>query len=42
MLARAYLRWPERRDFKVDVIEWQPGDEPGIKAGTLTIARHYA
>ncbi len=42
MLARAYLRWAERRDFKVDVIEWQPGDEAGIKAGTLTIAGDYA
>ncbi len=42
MLARAYLRWAGRRDFKVDVIEWQPGDEAGIKAGTLTIAGDYA
>ncbi len=42
MLARAYLRWAERRDFKVEVIEWQPGDEAGIKAGTLTIAGDYA
>ena len=42
MLARAYLRWAERRDFKVEIIEWQPGDEAGIKAGTLTIAGDYA
>ena len=42
MLVRAYLRWAERRDFKVEVIEWQPGDEAGIKAGTLTIAGDYA
>ena len=38
MLARAYLKWAERRDFKVQIIEWQPGDEAGIKAATLTVA----
>ena len=42
MLARAYLRWAERREFKVEVIEWQPGDEAGIKAATLTITGDYA
>jgi len=42
MLVRAYLRWAERRDFKVEVIEWQPGDEAGIKAATLTISGDYA
>jgi peptide chain release factor 2 len=42
MLARAYLKWAERRDFKVQIIEWQPGDEAGIKAATLTVAGDYA
>ena len=42
MLARAYLRWAERRKFKVEVIEWQPGDEAGIKAATVTVAGEYA
>ena len=42
MLVRAYLRWAERRDFKVEVIEWQPGDEAGIKAATLTVTGDYA
>ena len=42
MLVRAYLRWAERREFKVEVIEWQPGDEAGIKAATVTITGDYA
>tara|TARA_Y100000588_G_scaffold151948_1_gene166036 strand:+ start:688 stop:1635 length:948 start_codon:yes stop_codon:yes gene_type:complete len=42
MLVRAYMRWAERREFKVDVIEWQPGDEAGIKAATLEVTGDYA
>ena len=42
MLARAYLRWAERRAFTAEVIEWQPGDEAGIKAATLTMSGDYA
>ena len=42
MLLRMYLRWVERRGFKRDVIDLQPGDEAGIKSATLTIAGDYA
>ena len=42
MLVRAYLRWAERRDFKVEIIEWQAGDEAGIKAATLIVTGDYA
>jgi peptide chain release factor 2 len=31
MLYRMYLRWAERHDFKVEVLDYQPGDEAGIK-----------
>jgi len=31
MLYRMYLRWSERRDFKVEVLDHQNGDEAGIK-----------
>jgi peptide chain release factor 2 len=31
MLYRMYLRWSERHDFKVEVLDYQPGDEAGIK-----------
>ena len=42
MLLRMYLRWTERRGFKREVIDLQPGDEAGIKSATLTIAGDYA
>jgi peptide chain release factor 2 len=31
MLYRMYLRWAERRGFKVEVLDYQVGDEAGIK-----------
>ncbi len=42
MLLRMYLRWTERRGFKADVIDLQPGDEAGIKSATLTVSGDYA
>jgi len=42
MLLRMYLRWIERRGFKRDVIDLQPGDEAGIKSATLTVMGDYA
>lgn len=41
MLLRMYTRWAERRGFKVDLMELQPGDEAGIKSATLHIAGDY-
>ncbi len=37
MLLRMYTRWAERRGFKVQVLDLQPGDEAGIKSATLSI-----
>ena len=42
MLLRMYLRWTERRGFKREVIDLQPGDEAGIKSATLTVNGDYA
>ena len=42
MLLRMYLRWTERRGFKRDVIDLQPGDEAGIKSATMVIIGDYA
>ena len=37
MLLRMYLRWFERRGFKVEVNDHQEGDEAGLKSATLTV-----
>jgi peptide chain release factor 2 len=37
MLLRMYLRWFERRGFKVEINEAQEGDEAGLKSATVTI-----
>jgi peptide chain release factor 2 len=42
MLMRMYLRWTERRGFKRDVIDLQPGDDAGIKSATFTVTGEYA
>jgi peptide chain release factor 2 len=42
MLVRMYTRWAERRGFKREVIDLQPGEEAGIKSVTLTITGDYA
>jgi peptide chain release factor 2 len=42
MLLRMYLKWSERRGFKREVIDYQPGDDAGIKGATLTLTGDYA
>jgi peptide chain release factor 2 len=42
MLLRMYLRWAERRGFKVEIVDEQPGKEAGIKGATFTVAGEYA
>ncbi|HEV3484792.1 MAG TPA: peptide chain release factor 2 [Vicinamibacterales bacterium] len=42
MLLRMYLRWTERRGFRREVFDLQPGDEAGIKSATFTVAGDYA
>ncbi len=37
MLLRMYRRWAEKRDFKVEVLDYLPGDEAGVKSVTLMI-----
>ncbi|RJF85659.1 peptide chain release factor 2 [Sphingomonas cavernae] len=37
MLQRMYQRWAEKRGFKVDLIEYQAGEQAGIKSATLQI-----
>jgi len=42
MLLRMYLKWAERRGFKREVMEYQPGDEAGLKSVTFTLTGDYA
>jgi len=42
MLTRMYVRWIERRGFKREVIDLQPGDEAGIKSVTFNVMGDYA
>lgn len=42
MLLRMYLRWAERKDFSTAIIDYQPGDEAGVKSVSLTIEGEYA
>lgn len=37
MLLRMYTRWAEKRGFKVDVIEYQAGEQAGIKSATILV-----
>ena len=37
MLLRMYMRWSERRGFKVEMIEDKPGEEAGIKSATVKV-----
>ncbi|MDH3236270.1 MAG: peptide chain release factor 2 [Alphaproteobacteria bacterium] len=42
MLVRMYVRWAERRGFKIEWIEESPGEEAGIKSVTLKVMGHNA
>ena len=42
MLLRMYLRWCERRGFKTEMLEHQPGEGGGIKGATITVQGSYA
>ena len=42
MLLRMYLRWAERKGFETKIIDFQPGDEAGVKSVTMTVAGRYA
>lgn len=42
MLMRMYLKWAERRGFKTETIDYQPGEEAGIKGVTFKVEGEYA
>jgi peptide chain release factor 2 len=42
MLLRMYLRWSERSGYTTKVLDYQPGDEAGIKSVTFLAEGPYA
>src|SRR4029079_7613624 len=42
MLMRMYARWPQRKNYKTEVLELQPGDEAGIKSSTISVEGEWA
>ncbi|WP_152514524.1 peptide chain release factor 2 [Chrysiogenes arsenatis] len=42
MLYRMYTRWAERHKFKITILEYQEGEEAGMKSATLFIQGLYA
>ncbi|HJM09946.1 MAG TPA: peptide chain release factor 2 [Candidatus Marinimicrobia bacterium] len=42
MLYRMYVRWIERKGFSYSIIDFQPGDEAGLKDVTLEVKGEYA
>ncbi|SUZ72100.1 uncharacterized protein METZ01_LOCUS24954 [marine metagenome] len=42
MLYRMYVRWIERKGFSYSIIDFQPGDEAGLKDVTLEVEGEYA
>lgn len=42
MLERMYLRYCERQDLAVEILEESPGDIAGIKSATLKVSGEYA
>ncbi len=42
LLLRMYTRWAEQKGFKVETLDYLPGDEAGIKSVTLSIKGHNA
>jgi peptide chain release factor 2 len=42
MLMRMYLRWAEKSGFGRDVLDYQSGEEAGVKSVTFTVSGDYA
>jgi peptide chain release factor 2 len=42
ILLRMYLRWCDRRGYRKEILEYQPGEEAGVKSVTFTVEGDYA
>jgi peptide chain release factor 2 len=42
MLLRMYVKWAEKRGLRRELIDYQPGEEAGLKSATLLLEGDYA
>jgi peptide chain release factor 2 len=42
MLLRMYVKWSDRRGFRREVLDYQPGEEAGIKSVTFLLTGEFA
>lgn len=42
MLLRMYQRWCESKGYRTEVVDFQPGEEAGVKSVTFTVEGEYA
>jgi peptide chain release factor 2 len=42
MLMRMYLRWAEKNGYKTEILDYQAGEEAGVKSVTFTVSGDYA
>ncbi|HEX6436864.1 MAG TPA: peptide chain release factor 2 [Candidatus Binatia bacterium] len=42
ILLRMYLRWSDRHGYRKEILEYQPGEEAGLKSVTFSVEGDYA
>jgi peptide chain release factor 2 len=42
MLFRMYMRWAEKEGYKTEILDYQDGDEAGLKSTTFTVSGDFA
>jgi peptide chain release factor 2 len=42
ILLRMYLRWAEKRGYRTQILDFQPGEEAGVKSATVEVEGEYA
>jgi len=42
MIQRMYLRWAEDQGFRVEILDFTPGEEAGIKSMTIAVGGRFA
>jgi len=42
MLMRMYLRWAEKHGYRAEILDYQQGEEAGVKSATFMISAEYS